>query len=52
MLSHATVFRLGDVVEMYLRAPCTAEVEKRVVMVDNMLFGGVDVNEDCGFVEL
>jgi hypothetical protein len=33
-----TVFRFGAVVEMYLLAPRRAEVEKRVVMVDNMLF--------------
>lgn len=39
------VFCLGEVVEIYLRAPCRAEVEKRVVIVDIMVFCGVGV--DC-----
>jgi len=39
-------FCLGEVVEMYLRAPCRAEVEKRVVMVDIMVVCGVEVESD------
>jgi hypothetical protein len=41
------VFCLGDVVEMYLRAPWRAEVEKRLVIVGNMVFCGGEISEDC-----
>ena len=39
-------FCLGEVVEIYLRAPCSAEVEKRVVIVGIMVFCGVEVESD------
>jgi hypothetical protein len=42
----AATFCLGEVVEIYLRAPCRAEVEKRVVMVDIMVVCGVEIESD------
>ena len=40
------VLCLGEVVEIYLRAPCRAEVEKRVVIVGIMVFCGVEVESE------